>query len=211
MLWTMHPEPDAVTRFWSWFVAHREGFDALTDPESGFWDEALGELQEINDSLYFELSAPVSGVREFVVTADGDETLFATVDAMIAKAPPTTGWKFKALKPAMGFGFKSTYEGIDFDPAEMWFLPLDSAEQPEGLGLRIGFVGLDSMDYDQASSAVVMVLDSGLGERAAAKELQHIELVELPEDPQDAGYIPLAELADYITWRKQLPKAKPRG
>ncbi len=49
----------------------------------------------------------------------------------------------------------------------------------------------------------MIILDAGLGERAASSEVQHVELAALPSEAQEAGYIELPELAAYIAWRKR--------
>ena len=59
------------------------------------------------------------------------------------------------------------------------------------------------MDKTTAHSAVLVILDTGLGERSAALDLQHTEVTELPTDPESLGYIELPELADYVAWRKK--------
>jgi hypothetical protein len=49
----------------------------------------------------------------------------------------------------------------------------------------------------------LVILDTGLGERSAALDLQHTEVVGAPTDPASLGYIELPELAEYIAWRKK--------
>jgi len=51
------------------------------------------------------------------------------------------------------------------------------------------------MDKTTAHSAVLVILDTGLGERSAALDLQHTELTEMPTDPASLGYIELPDLA----------------
>jgi hypothetical protein len=43
------------------------------------------------------------------------------------------------------------------------------------------------MDKTTAHSAVLVILDTGLGERSAALDLQHTEVAELPTDPESLG------------------------
>ncbi len=65
------------------------------------------------------------------------------------------------------------------------------------------------MDKRTAHSAVLVILDTGLGERSAALDLQHTEVTELPTEPKSQGYIELPELADYIAWRKKRLASSP--
>ena len=101
----------------------------------------------------------------------------------------------------MGFDVTSTYEGIRFEPRATWFLPLDSSSCPGNLGLRIGVPNLTSDIKRQASNAVAVILDTSLGERAAALDIQHLEFFDLPESPASQGCLPLVQLPNYIRSR----------
>jgi hypothetical protein len=59
------------------------------------------------------------------------------------------------------------------------------------------------MDKSLAHTAVLVILDTGLGERSAALDLQYTEVTDVPADPPAKGFIELPELADYIAWRKK--------
>jgi hypothetical protein len=103
----------------------------------------------------------------------------------------------------MGFDFAIDYEGIHFDPRKMWFRPLKSSSSPDSLGLRVSIPNLTPTIEPQANNAVAIILDTALGERAAALEFQHLEILALPELPESLGYFPLPELHDYLDWRKR--------
>ena len=139
---------------------------------------------------------------EFIVTASGRKEVFSLAEAIIAAAPSLPGWSFIALKPPMGFDFKTTYTGIAFDPKEMWFLPLVRESEPTAMGLRVGIPNYDSSIEEQSMFAVFTILDTALGERSAALDIAHLEVGVLPTDPQARGYVALTELPKYIQWRK---------
>jgi len=194
---------NAIDEFWRWFEVHRVDFDILADTEAPFWDIALGELKRLDEHLWFELSGQDDDPREFVITAEGHAKVFALVDEMVARAPKIPGWEFVPLKPAMGFDFETTYEGISFDPRTMWFLPLLSASRPQNLGLRIGVPGYQPENKRETDNAVLVILDTALGERVAALDVHYVEVVALPAAPEADGYIELPELGRYIEWRKR--------
>jgi hypothetical protein len=129
-------------RFWAWFVANQAKLWAMADGGDPFWDVALGRLRLVHEGLSFEVSDPRDRRRDFVVTARGDARLFPVVDALVAAAPALRRWTFTALKPAKGFGFTHHYEGVVYDPRTMWFLPLERAERPRDLGLRVAVPSL---------------------------------------------------------------------
>ncbi len=168
-----------------------------------FWDSALSQLRAVNRGLSFEMSEPQHRCRDFVITAWGDSRLFPLVDSMVAAAPVMRRWTFIPLKPAMGFDFTHHYEHILYDPKTMWFLPLEAAERPQDLGLRIGVPSLREIDQEAAEHAVTVILETGLGERERAADVQHVEVVRKPNDPAKEGYLELPELPSYIAWRKR--------
>ena len=150
-----------------------------------------------------ELSAAGDMVREFIVTAEGHVESFPVVEMLVSLAPDIEGWAFVALKPPMGFAFSTRYEGTLFEPSRMWFLPLESASHPQDFGMRVGIEGLGSIEERVAHNAVLVILDTSLGERSAALDIQHVQVSELPQNPESLGYIELPELPDYLAWRKR--------
>ncbi len=198
----MNSQNKAIDDFWRWFQAHRADFDALIYPETPFWDVALERLQRLDERLWFELSEPDGDSREFIVTAEGHQEVFPLADAIVARAPDLPGWRFIALKPPMGFDFQTNYEGVEFDPRDMWFLPLNSRSRPENLGLRIGVPNYADAEHGHVENAVLVILDTAIGERSAALDIHHLEVAPLPESPESEGYIELPELPRFIEWRK---------
>jgi hypothetical protein len=199
----MNDNYQLVDDFWRWFQLHLADLNALHDPEAPLWDVVVAQLKQVDKHLWFELSSPDAGDREFIITAEGNVDAFAITDTLVARAPKIPGWQFIALKPPMGFDFKTTYEGIEFSPRSMWFLPLESSSRPRDLGLRIGVPNFTSAIERQAKNGVLVILDTALGERTAALGIQHIEVCLLPDLPETKGYIELNELPAYIEWRKR--------
>jgi hypothetical protein len=197
---------DAVFRsFWQWFVDQLSQFEALSKPDEPFWDLALEQIKRVDKRLCFELSDAIDVPREFVVTAEGHSEAFPVVERLVSLAPKLQGWVFVALKPPMGFTFTTRYEGTLFEPRDMWFLPLESPSKPQDFGMRVGIKGLESIDERVALNAVLVILDTGLGERSAALDIQYMQVAELPPSPESLGYIELPDLPEYIAWRKGRP------
>lgn len=192
-----------IRAFWQWFADHQSEFKSLSKPDEPFWDAAVKQIKKVNKRFWFELSGAGDAIREFVVTAEGHVEAFPAAEMLVSLAPKIEGWVFIALKPPMGFTFTTRYEGALFEPRHMWFLPLKNASRPQDFGMRVGIQGLESMDRAVASNAVLVILDTGLGERSAALDIQYIQVSELPSDPASLGYMELVELPDYIAWRKK--------
>jgi len=199
----MNTSLEAIQEFWCWFQEHRGEFDILTDTAAPFWDLALKRLQRLDKRLWFELSQPDGNDREFIITAEGHVDVFPLAESVVAYAPEIRGWQFVALKPPRGFDFKTTYEGIRFEPGAMWFLPLECSSTPEELGLRVAVPDFTENIERQTMNAVMVILETALGERAAAVDIQYLEVVKLPESPESHDYIKLPQLSDYIAWRKK--------
>jgi hypothetical protein len=199
----MADKKDRIEEFWEWFTAHKLEFSRLGTPDETFWDLALEQLKKVDQHFWFELSRDRDPAREFIITAQGHVGSFPLAEELVHFAPNIQGWIFIALKPPQGFQFTTDYEGTRYDPRQIWFLPLESESHPGDLGLRIAVPGLERADESTAHSAVLVILDTGLGERSAALDLQYTEVTELPADPASLGYIELPELADYIAWRRK--------
>lgn len=192
----------SISGFWAWFKDHKGGMDRLDDIDEPLWDEALAELHKVSPDLSFALSEADGKERDFVVTAECDTDLFELVDRIIGGAPKLAGWQFIALKPAMGFDFVSDFEDLTLDPREMWFFPMRNSARPRALGLRVAVPEFTKRRQEQLTDAVAMILEEGLGERAAATHVEHLEVVAVPGNLKAEGYAPLAELPAYIAWTK---------
>jgi hypothetical protein len=193
----------AIVAFWQWFQTNRDKLDSLADPSDRLWDTTLEKLKAIEKRLWFEMSNPEITPREFVLTAEGKAELFPLVDEIVKSAPEISGWTFVGLKPPMGFDFEITYEGIEIDPKSLSFLPLEDDGNRAAISLRIGVRDYNHDDERPISNAVLVILDTALGERAAATEVQCVEVGPLPQSPEREGYVPLPDLPRYIEWRKQ--------
>ena len=194
----------AIEQFWNWFSENSHRFSSLAkNPSKGkLLDEILSRLHSVNAGLYLEVSVPVNGVNEFVITAEGKKSLFPVIDEMISVAPKLDGWKFTALRPPMGFGVGIKYAGVSLKPDEMWFLPLTAGPNAEQFGLRLGIPNLAHTDKPAALNAGRILLDTCLGERQCAESIEHVEVVALPKNPKGEGFFALTELVDYLNWRE---------
>ena len=197
----------ATTAFWQWLAAHASRLPHLVDGESPFWDEVLAALKHIDNGLWLELTTDADP-GEVVITAGGDPDLFDLVDAISAQAPPLPGWQAIPLKRGMGFGFSITWEGVPLDPKQLWFEPLNDPDRPDIVGLRVAAPGHHAGADKDYGNGVLMLLDTALGEREAVRDIELLEVVAPPTDPDAEGYLPLVELANYIAWRRKRPASQ---
>jgi hypothetical protein len=194
--------------FWNWLSDHRLELDNLESPNQPFWDAILEHLHKVNDGLWIELSSGPAMPREFIITAQGDARLFPLADALVAAAPDLPGWKVISLKqPHPDDPLKqTTYEGHVLQPSKMWFLPLFSKSGPALMALRVAVPAYREEDRVPITNAILVMLDSILGERNAALEVQEVFPCEVPPDPAASGFIEFHEIARFIAWRKSKRK-----
>jgi hypothetical protein len=189
--------------FWSWFEKSRARLETYTDEErEGVLDEILEELHKYSAGLWFEIGGHPDGPKELIISAEGNSDYFAEVVSLVAQAPKLDGWKFIAFKPPQGFEFTTTYEDVHVDPAKSWFLPLDSASDPKSLGLRVAVANFNENKVKAFTTAVSLALDAGLGELRAGKCVNYIEVVAVPSNPENEGFMELTDLDQYIAWRE---------
>ena len=192
----------AKDKFWSWFIRHEVDLTEHQSADDPILDTLLEELQLVHPEFFFLISTN-SNPHEFIVTVEAKRSLFSLVEEFVASAPRIPSWEIIALKPAQGFDFKTTYEGQQYDPKAMWFLPLIKRTNSASLlGLRVGVPNFSSQKQKEIQFATLVLLDTCLGERSVAEDIFHVEVGALPAHPAGDGYIELTELPKYIQWRK---------
>jgi len=197
-------------KFWDWFSNNHSQFlfvGQVDDLEKErLLNELFKNLQAYNKGLFFQIGGHPDGKQELIITPEGDRTLFPVTEKLVAAAPPLKDWNIIAFKQAMGFDFVIDYEGTSLDPRNMWFVELQSSDNPDFFGLRIGTYDFDPAKERSVLSATYLILDTILGERSCVLDVHYVEVVQLPIDPQENGFMPLVELPEYIAWAKRNKK-----
>ena len=188
-------------KFWTWFIRNELELCDFRSSEDAILEVLLDRLHEVHRDFFFEVS--VNAVpHELIITAQGKRSIFPVIDKFISSAPKIPSWKVIALKPPQGFDFVTSYNGVDYDPKSLWFLPLIKGTGSDSLlGLRVGIPELSAAKEKEAKFAVLIILDTALGERSAAEDIHYLEVCSLPSIPADEGFIEFTDLAKYIRWR----------
>jgi hypothetical protein len=191
-----------ASTFWSWFSENERRFRDIEVPEKEqLLDELQENLQAVCEHFWFEVGGGETGPRELVITAEGRVSVFAQLLEFVRAAPIIAGWEVVAFKPPQGFAFVTEYEDIILAPEATWFLPLFSASKPQSLGLRVAFAHFETAKERQFMSAAYLMLEAGLGELAAAQEIDYLEVCRAPSVPESEGFRNLRTLPDYLAER----------
>ncbi len=199
-------ENSDIQKFWAWFGFRSE---ELSRSEEG--DSVRGELAQnltiLTRGLYYELSSyDKTSDSEFIITAHGKKSLFPAAARIAAEAPPIAGWRIYALKPATGFNFKTEYEGHSYVAEDLKFLPMERKTDPRYFGLRVAVPELpdDEGSRKAARTAILLMLETGLGERQCVEEIHGVELVQASKETDD--FLRLKELPRFLSWRRSHQK-----
>jgi hypothetical protein len=195
-----------ANRFWNWFKENNEKYlylDTINSSEREMLlDELLKELHNYIDKLFFQIGENNEGKKELIITAEGNKNYFDQVEHFVANAPKLEKWDIIALKPARKGNFITNYEGISINTVNTWFLALENGANPYTIGLRICTPDFKTEDERKFLFAAFEALDSLLGEKTNALNIQYVEVALLPDQPAKQGLIELSELPNYIQWKK---------
>lgn len=187
--------------FWELFLRNERRLWKLRSGDDSILDDFHAALASYSDRLSLEVSDEENGMRELIVSADGDSSLFRRVDELVAVAPKLPRWHVIALKPPRGFDFEFQSGDLHLSPRELVFEPLLSEANPDALGVRVLVPRDASANDEEILEAVRQVISIGLGERVATSAIKHIEIA--PEADNEADFIPLLDLDRYIKWRAE--------
>lgn len=197
----------AAEEFWDWFEEHNKAYLFIDDVDEDVKEQLLSDLQdhlhEYCDQLYFQVGGMHGEEQELIITAEGNSDFFEQVEALVNSAPVIDNWKFVAfIQPADDLD-TTNFEGVELKPREIWFLPLESANMPKSIGIKVCTPNYDrAKESEWFKSAVFKVLDVILGEKSFATDIDHIDFGLLPGNPDEQGMIELSELPAYVKWKK---------
>jgi hypothetical protein len=192
--------------FWKWFEKNNKKYLFIHEVEEKerqkFVEELLTQLRGFHEKLVFVIGGHPLQDHELIISADGQVELFDKVDELVSLAPVIKDWKIIACKPPMGFEFRINFEGIEFDPQYIWFTPLHSESHPDEVGVLVGIPDFNEARKEDFFYGALMLLESCLGERVCAHELDYIDVGPLPPEPEEEGYLEVNKLPEYLKWCK---------
>ena len=187
---------DPIDDFWSWFEKNRTFYEDLDDSQLG---ENLGPIYEqvcsIAEGLAVEISRSVDGVRELVISANGDRSHFPTVSAIVAAAPRFDRWTVTAFRPRIPEASVLKADDLEFDISQMFFTPV---EEDGELIVFVFAENIKNKDERKVFGLGMIIIDNLLGEYDSVMKVQAFGFRDIEEAPEDWPLRPLIELPGFV-------------
>ncbi len=193
-------------KFWQWFADNNEQLTMLGDlddkEQQNILDALQNELDNYCEGLTFEIGEPSPSGRTFTFSAEGDTDLFRYVVDLVDNAPDFDWWEFVAFKQPKGKDLKVTFDKYRFETKQMYFMQLESEEEPDILGLRVALPNPVADDDDQLVG-VYVTIEAMIGEFDCAILIGYLDTCAIPSEPFKAGFRPMDDLPEFIEWFKR--------
>jgi hypothetical protein len=199
-----------IANFWNHFKENNFVFRLMPDIPKAEREKYFGKLNELLYEYNEDLGVIITNSKdksELIITAKGNPYLFKDVELLVHYAPTIKPWIITAfLQPVgdidefeKGTDKPLEYFGISLKISQMYFIPLEYSDNPNRLGLRVylkNYIVLK--DNPKLRDAVYTVIEHIVGEKAFAKDINYIELVQLTSDTIHPEPIDLCYLIDYL-------------
>ena len=184
--------------FWAWFEASSNRIRKVRSASERLYKEIESRLHEVCPQIGFEIGgSPDSDDMSLVITAFGDVNLFDTAYSLVAHAPPIKSWNILALKPPLAEQAEIEYEGIRLSTKDIYFSVIDSAADCP-IKLEIVISARKRKLSEGLQDAALLLIASVVGERAAAMNIEVVELRVMESKTPVRGYRPILELPSEI-------------
>ena len=199
---------NTITNFWNYFQQNNFVFLLLNEISKEelktHFDKLLEILHQYNKDLDLIIKNKKSGA-ELIITANGNPYLFKEVELLVHHALVVERWKITAfLQPETnlskyenGTDKPLEYYGITLRISEMYFIPLENANKPIDLGIKVLLKNyIVHKDNPRLREAVYVHIEHLIGEKAFANDITFIEIGQLESEIDNA--IELFELSTFI-------------
>lgn len=193
-------------KFWQWFSDNNEQLTMLADLDEKAQKQLLEALQaqldEYCPGLSYEMGEQTPSGRTLTFTAEGDIDLFEYLVALTDNAPDLDWWEFVAFKQPKGTDLKVTFDKYRFETKKMYFMQLESEEEPDILGVRVALPDPVKDDDDQLVG-VYVTLEALIGEFDCSTLIGYLDTCPVPAEPFKEGFRPLDDFPEFIEWFKR--------
>lgn len=191
--------------FWEWFIKNEAKFYFLNQIEDDEERERVldvfqKKLHQYCPHLYFEIGGLPNADQELIITSEGNIDFFDNVTCLVDKAPNISNWKIVAFKQPHNGNYVFENKKVKISTKEIWFLPLSNEQKPNMLGLRIGIPKFQKEIKEDYLNAMHKVLNTKLGEKNYSLYISFVDVVDLPSNPKQNGFIEFVDLNNYMQW-----------
>ena len=165
-------------------------------------EELQGQLDAYCEGLTYEMGEPTPSGRTLTFSAEGDMDLFRYVVELVDNAPDLDWWEFVAFKQPKGTDLKVTFDKYRFETKQMYFMQLESEEEPDILGIRVALPNPVADDDDQLVG-VYVTLEAMIGEFDCSTLIGYLDTCAIPSEPFKAGFRPLDDFPEFVEWFKK--------
>jgi hypothetical protein len=191
--------------FWNWFLENADFFyDCVKqqkDVEEKFLDKVIPLLKQIDESFFCLVGMYDDNKAEMVITADGVVKSIVFAEEIVATAPDLRGWKFTALKPALGFEMSITMEGYEFNNENLSFINNNLSEYPDEIDITLVHRDHNEKNHKTIGNGSLIYLDNALGELNTALLIDNVSIAGPPAE--NAELIPISKLGEFLVWREK--------
>lgn len=192
--------------FWNWFqLQERSFFNTIKNRknvDTDFLDKVIPKLHQLNNQFYALVGMDDDHTAELVISAEGDIKTFVFVEDLVAAAPAIKGWKFTALKPAVGLADTNIeMNGYTFSRDTIRFFPNEIPGCPDEIALTLVHADYNEEDENTIVNGTYLFLDNAFGELNAATLLDIITVAGPSTD--QAELIGTDKLQDFLAWREK--------
>lgn len=189
--------------FWNWFSQNHQQYLFLSDVDANererLMDGFLVELHKYNKHLFFEIGGDKSAAQlELAISADGIVKYFPAVEFLVEKAPFLKDWMIMAFKQPMDSRFVLDYQGYEFDPQKIIFIPLTNEKHADHVGLSICYPDYNEEQKSIFVGGTYLLLDALLGEKSSCLDIDYLKVIRTPDNIGDYDFSHLSNVKEYV-------------
>ena len=200
-------EKRRANNFWKWFEKQNHPFLFLQDmgeeEKEQLMDGLLTQLHKYDRNLFFEIGGREENEKmELIITAEGIVKNFPKVELLVAIAPMFKDWTVLAFRQPSGTDFNLKYQGKEFRPDKIIFIPVCNEDLPDSLGIQVFYPDYTEEEREIFMFGTYIMIDSLIGEKSATLDIEYLEVSATPDDISEYDFMHLSALPDYIlAWK----------
>jgi len=182
-------KPDDKRRaleFWTWFFANEMHYRDMA--EDGLKEQEhrikifLDHLAKYDYELTFVTGKHADGTYELIISADGIQKHFTSVETLVSAAPALKDWRFIALKQPQPEIGPVVLNDKTFSIEDLQFARVNNPDDPNEMNVVIFHPTYMEEEQELHVVATYLLLDGLLGERAVAEDINGLDIQPLKDE-----------------------------